>query len=624
MASSREPLPGKRLDSWKEIAAFLGRAERTVKRWESERGLPVHRVPGGGRSAVFAYANELADWLKGRSAELDADDSASPEVDTPKTDPASVAVPPAPVVAIPPPRIPAATTPPTNWPAARLAAWIVPLVLAAALILTFTSVRRPSRFKSQSQPTNAEAKDLYLPADSVAVLPFANVNGDQDADYLSDGITESLIGSLAHIPQLKVRSRDSVFRYKGKDVDIQTIGTSLRASVLVSGRLMRKGNTIDISTEITNTRDNTEIWGHRYSGKTSDLISLQQQMAGDIAEKLRSSLTSADKLQVTKQGTQDSEAYSLYLKGRYAWNKRTRGDLETAISYFNQAIARDPAYALAYSGLADVYAVLHFFGGNPSETFPKSNAAARKALELDPTLARPHAVLGNNEMEYDWDFSGGESEFKKAIELDPGDATAHQWYAEKLSLLGRHQEAIAEINRAHELDPLSPVITRVLGGILAYAGQYDQGIAICKQLTEDNPTFAIAHDCLFYAYWDKRMYPQAVEEWNTYARMIGVAANRENAAALEHGFRAGGWPQGLTEVIAVHENRRKNGGYASPFEIARFYADAGDKEKAFHWLDAAYREHDSLLIGLKIYPQFNSIRSDPRFAALAAKIGLPK
>ncbi len=627
MASSREPLPGKRLDSWKEIASFLGRAERTVKRWETERGLPVHRLPGGGRSAVFAYANELVDWLKGRSDELDADDSSSAEVDEPKTDLARATVqsaPKVPVVTLAPAIAAETTPPPTNWPPARLAAWTVPLLLVAALILTFTSARHPFRFKSQSQPTNAQAKDLYLPADSVAVLPFTNVNGDLDADYLSDGITESLIGELAHIPQLKVRSRDSVFRYKGKDVDIQTIGTSLGASVLVSGRMMRKGNTIEISTEITNTRDNTEIWGHRYSGKTSDLISLQQQMAGDIAEKLRSSLTSADKLQITRQGTQDSEAYSLYLKGRYAWNKRTRADLETAISYFNQAIARDHGYALAYSGIAEAYSVLHFFDVNPGETFPKSNAAARRALELDPTMARPHAVLGNSEMEYDWDFAGGESEFKKAIELDPSDATAHQWYGEKLSLLGRHQEAIAEINRAHELDPLSPVITRVLGGVLAEAGQYDQGIAVCKQLTQDSPSFAIAHDCLFYAYWYKRMYPQAIEEWSTYGRMIGVAANMENAAALEHGFRAGGWPQGLTEVIAVHENRRKNGGYASPFEIARFYADRRDKEKAFEWLDIAYRERDSLLIGLNIYPQFSSVRSDPRFAVLETKIGLPK
>ena len=346
-------------------------------------------------------------------------------------------------------------------------------------------------------------------------------------------------------------------------------------------------------------------------------------MAGDIAGELRSKLSSADKQQVTNQGTRDSEAYSLYLKGRYAWNKRTGADLETAVSYFNRAIDKDPEYALAYSGLADAYAVLHFFGGNPNEDFPKSNAAARKALEFDQTLARPHAVLGTNEMEYDWDFAGGEAEFKKAIERDPNDATAHQWYAEELSALGRHQEAIAEINRAHELDPLSPVISRVMGGILATAGRYDEGIAVCQQLAQENPTFAIAHDCLFYAYWGKRMYPQAVEEWKSYGRLTGNPEDIENAAALERGFQSGGWPAALSHTIAVFESRRKNG-YAPPFIIARLYADLGDKDRAFEWLETAYREHDCLLIALNTWPQFNPLHSDPRFVDLAARIGLPK
>lgn len=619
MAVQPEPLSGKRLDSWKEIAAFLGRAERTVKRWETERGLPVHRVPGGGRGAVFAYTNELADWLRGRTQELDADDSSSGELEDAKTDFAaasrqSIPAPSAPV----PPAI-------KSWPRSRIAAWLVPLALATSLIIFLWVGNSTSRSKALAsrQPSNAEVKDLPLGRDSVAVLPFANVRGDAGTDYLSDGITESLIGNLAHVPQLKIRSRDSVFRYKGKDVDLQTVASNLRVSIVVSGRVLLKGKAVEISTEITNVRDNTEIWGHRYAGKSSDLISLQQQMAGDIAERLLSSLNPADRQQVTRQGTLDPEAYSLYLKGRYAWNKRTLVDLMTAVSYFNQAIAKDPNYALAYSGIADVYSVVHFFGVNPREAFPKSNAAARKALELDPTLAHPHAVLGTNEMEYDWDFAGGEAEFKKAVELDPNDATAHQWYSEKLSDLGRHPDAIAEINRAHELDPQSPVITRVLGGNLDYAGQYDQGIAICKQLTQDSPNFAIAHDCLFYAYWHKHMYREAIDELSAYGRLSGHPNVIENAAALEHGFQAGGWSHALTEVIAVYENRRKNG-YASPFEIARFYADGDDKEKALEWLDTAYREHDSLLISVRINPQFDSIRSDPRFAELVNKIGLPK
>src|SRR4029077_1672415 len=227
--------------------------------------------------------------------------------------------------------------------------------------------------------------------DSVAVLPFANVSGDVNADYLSDGITESLIASLTHVPELKVKSRNSVFHYKGKDVDVQKAGNDLGVRALVSGRLIPHGDNVEVSAELTDVRDNTEIWGQHYSGKSTELISLQQQIAGDLAAKLRSGLTSSEKQQVTKQGTQNPEAYELYLKGRYAWNKRTPSDLATAISYFNQAIAKDPGYALAYSGLADAYSVLPDFGGISSENIPKSNAAARKALELDATLARPHA-----------------------------------------------------------------------------------------------------------------------------------------------------------------------------------------------------------------------------------------
>src|SRR5208282_1494869 len=251
-------------------------------------------------------------------------------------------------------------------------------------------------------------------ADSIAVLPFSNGSGDANTDYLSDGITESLIGNLAHVPQLKVKSRSSVFRYKGKDVDAQKVGHDLGVSALVSGRVTSRGDSIEVSAELIDVRDNTEIWEHHYSGKDTDIISLQTEIAGDIAGKLRSKLSSSEKQQVTRLGTHNPEAYELYLKGRYAWNNRTYGELEKAISYFNQAIAKDPGYALAYSGLADVYSVLPNYGGNPGEDFAKSNGGARKALELDPTLAHPHAILGSNQMQYDWDFAGGEAEFKKS------------------------------------------------------------------------------------------------------------------------------------------------------------------------------------------------------------------
>ena len=264
--------------------------------------------------------------------------------------------------------------------------------------------------------------------ESIAVIPFANVGGNADTDFLSDGLTESLMASLAHVPQLKVKSRNSVFRYKGKEVDVQKVGKELTVDALLTGRVVQRGDAIQVTAELTSVQDNTEIWGEHYERKASDIIALEQQIAGDIADRLRSKLSGAEKQQVTKQGTQNPEAYQLYVKGRYYWTKRTVADIKTAISYFNRAIDKDPGYALAYSGLADAYAVLTSYTGDPNDLIPKSNAAAQKALELDPTLARAHAVLGLNKSSYAWDFSGGEAEFRKALELDPSDATAHSGF----------------------------------------------------------------------------------------------------------------------------------------------------------------------------------------------------
>ncbi len=461
--------------------------------------------------------------------------------------------------------------------------------------------------------------------ESIAVIPFANVGGNTDTDFLSDGLTESLMASLAHVPQLKVKSRNSVFRYKGKEIDVQKVGQELTVDALLTGRVVQRGDVIQVTAELTSVQDNTEIWGEHYERKTSDIIALEQQIAGDIADKLRSKLSGAEKQQVTRQGTQNPEAYQLYVKGRYYWTKRTVSDIKTAISYFNQAIDRDPSYALAYAGLADAYSVLTSYSGDPNDLIPKSNAAAQKALELDPTLARAHAVLGLNKSSYGWDFSGGEAEFRKALDLDPSDATAHQWFSIHLgSIGGRTQEAIDEANRAHQLDPLSPIMGVAQMEAYGSARQFDKAIEIGTKLITDNPAFAAGHSFLANMYWADHKYPQAVQETNAAAQLLGDKNYAEYAAALDAGFRSGGWPGARRKAVEVLLAQRKaKTDYVSPYSIAELYADSGDKDHAFEWLNVAYQERDGL-IALRTDFTFDSLRSDPRYAELVRKVGLPQ
>jgi len=493
--------------------------------------------------------------------------------------------------------------------------WITAFLVLAGVLLTMAATG------IWHWPGKANSSQI----ESIAVIPFTTSSGDSDTDILSDGLTGSLIAGLAHVPELKVKSRNSVFRYKGKDVDVQQVGKDLTVDALLTGRIMQHGDTIQVSAELIRVRDNTEIWGEQYERKASEIIPLQQQIAGAIAEELRSKLSPIEKQQVTKQGTQNPQAYELYVKGRYYWNKRTNADLKTAISYFNQAIDKDPTYALAYSGLADAYNVWGAYGMAPNEAVPKAIAAAQKALELDPTLARPHAVLGANKMDIKLEFSSGEAEFRKAIELDPSDATAHQWFAEALSYMGgRAQESIDEANLARQLDPLSPIIGSIQASVYAADRQFDKAIDLYKKVIADNPSFGEAHAWLAIAYWGNHKYVEAIQEFKIGAQLMGDRNGSEFAAALDSGFRSSGWPGALRKGIEALLTRRKARiGYASPYLIAQLYADLDDKEHAFEWLSTAYEESDGL-IALRTDFAFDSLRSDPRYTELVRKIGFPQ
>ena len=339
-------------------------------------------------------------------------------------------------------------------------------------------------------------------------------------------------------------------------------------------------------------------------------------------------VSTSEKQQAGKQGTQNPEAYELYLKGRSYLDKQTLSDLKTAVSYFNQAIAKDPGYALAYSGLARVYAFLPDYGDSPVEDHPKAMALARKAMELDPTLAEPHLVLGGQIMYQDWDIAGGVAEFKKAVELDPNNAQVHDRYALNISIVaGMEQEALAEINRAHQLDPLSQDISYDLGLIHIYARRFDEAIAVCKKLATESPTYAGAHDCLAETYWGKRMYSQSLEEFKVEIQLSGDRNESERASAMEQGFRSGGWKGALSKSIETLKAQRKtqpSSAYGSACRIADAYAELGDKDQAFRWLNTAYQEHDEGLMGLKTDYYLDPLRSDPRFAELVRKVGLPQ
>jgi len=468
------------------------------------------------------------------------------------------------------------------------------------------------------------ARNTEVAIESIAVLPFVDQNHDPDSEYLSDGLTEGIINSLTQLPRLKVIARSSVFRYKGKETDPFMAGKELGVRAILTGRIVQRGGNVTISTELVDVRDNKQLWGEQYERKASELMSLQRDIASQIANNLRLTISGEAHNRMAKHYTDNPEAYQLYLKGRYYWNKQTFPGLTTAISYFNQAIAKDPGYALAYSGLADAHLVLTSNGGTPSD-YPKSNAAARKALELDATLARPHAALGASEMEYDWDFAGGEAEYKKAFELDPNDAMVRDYYAWDISMIGgREQEALAEINRGHQLDPLSPVISTDVGYVHIRARRYDEAIAVCKKLADENPTFAKTRkDCLALAYWGKRMYPQVIEEYKAYGQISGDRNESDFASALELGFRSAGWKGALTKGIEIRQAQRKTG-YSSACRIAELYADLGDKDQAFRWLNTAYQERDWCLVGLKTDFVLDPLRSDPRFAELVRKVGLPQ
>jgi eukaryotic-like serine/threonine-protein kinase len=456
---------------------------------------------------------------------------------------------------------------------------------------------------------------------SLAVLPFENAAADPEAEYLSDGITESLINILAQLPKLHVMARSTVFRYKGQAIDPQAVGRELNVRAVLTGRVSQRGDTLSIATELVDVANGWQLWGEQYHRKRADLLAVQDAMAREIAGRLRLRLTGEEKKRLARRYTRNTDAYHCYLKGRYYWNKRTPEDLKRGIEFFNQAIEKDPHYTLAYAGLADSYYLLAgtaFAALAPGEAFPKAKAAALKALELDDSLAEAHTSLATI-LVNEWDWGGAAKEFERSIELNPGYATARHWYAFYLTALGRLDEAIREGQRAQELDPLSVIINRDLGLIYYYARKPDRAIEqYCKSLELD-PNFALTHQALGRAYLLKGMREDALA-----ALRLAAALSSDSVAmcaALAHALAETGSVVEARKILAdlIERSRRS---YVSPTNIAVVYAGLGENDEAMECLEKALAEHNAGLMMLKVHPVFDPLRSDPRYQDLLRRIGL--
>lgn len=466
------------------------------------------------------------------------------------------------------------------------------------------------------------ARNTEVAVESVAVIPFMNQNKDPGAEWISDGLTESLINNLTQLPNLRVIARSSMFRYKGKETDPIAVGNELGVRAVLTGRLMQRGDVMVISAELIDVRDNKQLWGDQYERKLADMLSVQREIAREITNNLRPKLSGLEQSRMEKQYTANAEAYQLYLKGRFYWNKRTPGDFQKSIPLFEQAIEKDPNYALAYSGLADSYALLTAYSvEQPRQLMPKAKEAALKALALDDKLAEAHASLGQITTYYDYDFPTAEREYRRAIELNPNYATAHQWYSELLSAMKRFDEAHVEIRRALELDPLSVIMNRIYADILLDQRRYDESIEQYKKTVELEPNLPILHYFLGRAYVAKGMHAQAVEEFATTAELNRIPP--EVVKKVKDVYAKNGW-RAYVEINLDQVMLRPGETQLPPFVMATFYAQLDRKEEALNWLEKGYEERDFRMTLLSVSYEFDNLRSEPRFKDLVHRMGLPE
>jgi len=580
---------GRRLESWKEIAGYLGRDVTTVRRWEKREGMPVHRHVHDKGGSVYAFSSELDAWLQSRKLRLEEEDEGD-KAETPVDAESDHG--------------------PKGIPRARL--WLLVTGMAVLALLSVTYVLIRSHAGNSRQPKIS----------SLAVLPLKNLSGDSTQEYLADGMTEALIGRLSGIRDLRVISRTSVMRFKDTQLSVPEIARTLRVDAIVEGSVIREGSRIRVHAQLIRGATDEHIWSEEYPREYRSLLEVQEEVGRRIAEQIQISLTPEDRARLASTHPVDPEAHENYLKGRYYFNLRTGDALNKSIASFQQAIARDSRYALAYSGLADAYAVLGFRGGFPSkDALSLAKTAALKAIELDETLTEPHASLAFIAETHEWDWATAEREYKRALELNPSDARTHNWYAGYLMYVGRFDDGISEARCARDLDPLSLPINNALAGRLLAGSRYDEALKQVQKTLELDAHFAPAHQTLGWVYLHSGKQEEAIREFQNALRLSGTA-DADLQLDLGIAYAMTGKRDEARRILAKLENLHEQGGVPSG-SVAILHGALGESNEAFAWLEKAYEERDPQLTYIKAGRRFEPLRKDPRFAELVHRLGLP-
>ncbi|HEX6623743.1 MAG TPA: winged helix-turn-helix domain-containing protein [Pyrinomonadaceae bacterium] len=509
---------------------------------------------------------------------------------------------------------PAAGAQPLRGAAGRLKPALVVLVVAAALALVAAVL-----YSRRSRPAAGEA--VGAPVRSIAVLPLKNLSGDAVNEYFSDGMTESLINALSKIEGLKVISRSSAFNFKGRDVDPREVGRRLGVAAVLEGSVRKDADSVRVAARLVSAEDGRVLWASDAQDHAlGDIFALQDEIARGMTAALKLKLTGEGERLLARRYTDDLEAYDLYLKGRFFWNKRTDAGLRKSIEHFERAIARDPDYALAYAGLADSYAVFNLYSpAQLKDASPRAKEAAAHALALDDTLAEAHATLGLLKQQYDFDWPGAEREYRRAIELDPNYATAYQYYAEHLALLGRTEESVAQIRRARDLDPLSLIINTEMGFPYLCARRWDEALEHYRHALEMDPSFHLAIYFSARAHAQQGRLDEAVAESRRAVALSG--GSTLTVGGLGYVYAAAGQSEEARKVLGelTALSRRR---YVSPYTFATVHVGLGERDLALARLEEAYRERDYQLVMLRIDPRLDSLRDDPRFTDLMRRVGL--